>query len=119
MAHGYEELVTPLNMLMLYNAVANNGKMMQPYLVSSIKEYGVEIRSIQPKVVVEKICSDETLAQLKECLKAVVDSAHGTAHKTVFDTTYSISGKTGTAVTAVGTQRYNKNNKTYEAPFSG
>ena len=30
MAHGYEELVTPLHMLMLYNAVANNGKMMKP-----------------------------------------------------------------------------------------
>ena len=119
MAHGYEELVTPLNMLMLYNAVANNGKMMQPYLVSSIKEYGVEVRSIQPKVVVEKICSDETLAQLKECLKAVVDSVHGTAHKTVFDTAYSISGKTGTAVTADGNKGYNKNNKTYQASFIG
>ena len=36
MAHGYEELVTPLHMLMLYNAVANNGKMMKPYLVNAI-----------------------------------------------------------------------------------
>lgn len=44
MAHGYEELVTPLHMLMLYNAVANGGKMMRPYLVHTIKEYGVEIK---------------------------------------------------------------------------
>ena len=72
MAHGYEELVTPLHMLMLYNAVANNGKMMKPYLVSSIKQYGVEVKTIKPQVLVEKICSDETLAQLKECLLAVV-----------------------------------------------
>ena len=119
MAHGYEELVTPLNMLMLYNAVANNGRMMQPYLVSAVRENGVEVKTIQPKVVVEKICSDETLAQLRECLKAVVDSAHGTAHKTVYDTAYSISGKTGTAVTADDNKGYNKSNKTYQASFIG
>ena len=36
MAHGYEELVTPLHMLMLYNAVANNGKMMKPYFLGGL-----------------------------------------------------------------------------------
>ncbi len=118
MAHGYEELVTPLNMLMLYNAVANNGKMMQPYLVSSIKDHGVEVRAIQPKVLVEKICSDVTLAQLKECLLAVVDSVHGTAHK-IKDTSYAIAGKTGTAVTALDNKGYNKGNKIYQASFIG
>jgi len=51
--------------------------------------------------VVDKICSDETLAQLKLCLRAVVDSAHGTAHK-IFDSTYEIAGKTGTAGNRVG-----------------
>ena len=76
MAHGYGELVTPLNMLMLYNAVANNGKMMKPYLVSAIEDYGVVVRNIEPEVLVESICSNETLVQVKECLKAVVDSAH-------------------------------------------
>jgi cell division protein FtsI (penicillin-binding protein 3) len=118
MAHGYEELVTPLHMLMLYNAVANNGKMMQPYLVSAIKDHGVEIRTIQPKVLVEKICSDETLAQLKECLGAVVDSVHGTAHK-IKDSSYAIAGKTGTAVTALDNKGYNKGNKIYQASFIG
>lgn len=119
MAHGYEELVTPLHMLMLYNAVANNGRMMKPYLVSSVKEYGVEVKSIQPEVLVEKICSDETIAQLKECLRAVVDSAHGTGHKKLFDSLYSISGKTGTAVTADDNRGYNKGNKIYQASFIG
>ena len=78
MAHGYEELVTPLHMLMLYNAVANNGKMMKPYLVNSIREMGIEVKSFKPQVLVEKICSDETLGKLKECLLAVVESEHGT-----------------------------------------
>ena len=119
MAHGYEVLVTPLHMLMLYNAVANNGKMMRPYLVSAVKDYGVVIKNIQPYVVREKICSDETLAQVKECLKAVVDSAHGTGHRILFDSAYSISGKTGTAVTALNNKGYNKANKIYQASFIG
>ena len=118
MAHGYEELVTPLHMLMLYNAVANNGKMMKPYLVSSIKQYGVEVKSIQPEVLVQKICSDETIAQLKECLLGVVQSEHGTARK-IKDSAYLIAGKTGTAVTALDNRGYNKGNKIYQASFIG
>ncbi|MBC7423635.1 MAG: penicillin-binding protein 2, partial [Ferruginibacter sp.] len=119
MAHGYEELVTPLNMLMLYNAVANNGKMMKPYLVNAIREYGSDIKTVHPQVVVQKICSDETLAQLQECLRAVVDSAHGTGHKILFDSAYGIAGKTGTAVTALNNKGYNKGNKIYQASFIG
>jgi cell division protein FtsI (penicillin-binding protein 3) len=119
MAHGYEELVTPLHMLMLYNAVANNGKMMKPYLVNAVKDYGIEVKTMQPKVLVDKICSDETLAQLKECLMAVVDSAHGTGHKILSNNTYGIAGKTGTAVTALNNKGYNKGNKIYQASFIG
>ena len=119
MAHGYEELVTPLHMLMLYNAVANNGKMMKPYLVKAVREYGIDIKTIQPQVLVEKICSDETLAQVRECLGAVVDSLHGTGHKILFDSTYAIAGKTGTAVTALDNKGYNKGNKIYQASFIG
>lgn len=119
MAHGYEELVTPLHMLMLYNAVANDGKMMRPYLVNAIKDYGVDIKKVEPEVLVESICSKETLAQARECLRAVVDSAHGTGHRVLFDSTYSISGKTGTAVTALDNKGYNKGNKIYQASFIG
>ncbi|MBC7866143.1 MAG: PASTA domain-containing protein, partial [Gloeobacteraceae cyanobacterium ES-bin-316] len=119
MAHGYEELVTPLHMLMLYNAIANDGKMMRPYLVNAITGYGVTIKKIEPEVLVEKICSDETLAQARECLRAVIDSAHGTGHRVLFDSAYSISGKTGTAVTALDNKGYNKGNKIYQASFIG
>ncbi|MBC7509739.1 MAG: transpeptidase family protein [Ferruginibacter sp.] len=119
MAHGYEELVTPLHMLMLYNAVANDGRMMKPYLVNAVKEYGAVVKTIHPQVVVQKICSDETLAQLKECLRAVVDSVHGTGHKILFDSAYAIAGKTGTAVTALNNKGYNKGNKIYQASFIG
>jgi cell division protein FtsI (penicillin-binding protein 3) len=119
MAHGYEELVTPLHMLMLYNAIANNGKMMKPYLVNAIREYGVDITKIQPTVLEEKICSNETLVQIKECLGAVVDSLHGTGHRILFDSAYKIAGKTGTAVTALDNRGYNKGNKIYQASFMG
>lgn len=118
MAHGYEELVTPLHMLMLYNAIANNGKMMKPYLVSAIRQYGVEVRTIKPVVLEEKICSDETLAQLKECLLSVVEGEHGTA-RSIKDSSYRIAGKTGTTVTALDNRGYNKGNKIYQASFIG
>ncbi|MBC7887243.1 MAG: transpeptidase family protein [Ferruginibacter sp.] len=119
MAHGYEELVTPLHMLMVYNAVANNGIMMKPYLVNAVTEYGVDVKRMIPQVLVNKICSDETLEQLKDCLEAVVDSLHGTGHKILYDSTYSIAGKTGTAVTALDNRGYNKGNKIYQASFIG
>ncbi len=119
MAHGYEEMVTPLHMLVLYNAVANNGKMMKPYLVNAIRAYGVDDRVFTPSVLEEMICSKETIAQAQECLKAVVDSLHGTGHRILFDSLYSISGKTGTAVTALDNKGYNKGNKIYQSSFIG
>ncbi|MEO8765158.1 MAG: penicillin-binding protein [Ginsengibacter sp.] len=118
MAHGYEELVTPLHLLMVYNAVANNGKMMKPYLVNSIKEMGIEIKSFHPQVLVEKICSDETLGKLKDCLLAVVEREHGTAHL-LKSNHYSFAGKTGTAVTAMDNRGYNKGAKIYQSAFIG
>lgn len=118
MAHGYEELETPLNLLMLYNAVANNGTMMKPYLVNSINEMGEEIETFKPKVLINKICSDETLGKLKGCLLAVVQSEHGTAHQ-LETNLYQFAGKTGTAVTAMDNRGYNKSSKIYQSAFMG
>lgn len=118
MAHGYEELITPLNMLMVYNAVGNNGKMMKPYLVNSIQRMGVEVKSYKPQVLVDKICSDETLGKLKDCLLEVVEAQHGTAHK-LKSNLYSFAGKTGTAVSALDNRGYNKANKIYQSSFIG
>ena len=118
MAHGYEELVTPLNLLMVYNAVANNGTMMKPYLVNSIDDMGVEVESFKPQVLVDKICSDETLGKLKDCLEAVVESEHGTAHM-LQSVVYEFAGKTGTAVTAMDNRGYNRGSKIYQSAFMG
>jgi cell division protein FtsI (penicillin-binding protein 3) len=119
MAHGYEALVTPLHLLTLYNAIANNGKMMRPYLVNAIMDYGVEVKRIEPEVLSEKLFSDATIAQAKEALFEVVQSKHGTGHKILFDSTYTIAGKTGTAVTALNNKGYNKGNKIYQSSFIG
>ncbi|MDE3213913.1 MAG: transpeptidase family protein [Bacteroidota bacterium] len=118
MAHGYEELVTPLQLLMLYNAVANGGKMMQPYLVNSINEMGVPVKTFSPHVVVNKICSEATLGKLRACLLAVVQNPHGTGHG-LETSTYEFAGKTGTAVTAMDNHGYNKSDKIYQSAFIG
>ncbi|MDB5223825.1 MAG: hypothetical protein JWN83_2492 [Chitinophagaceae bacterium] len=118
MAHGYEELITPLHMLMVYNAVANGGKMMKPYLVNAVRDMGVDVKTFSPKVLVERICSDETLGKLKDCMLDVVESEHGTAHS-LKTNLYSFAGKTGTAVTALDNKGYNKANKIYQSSFIG
>jgi membrane carboxypeptidase/penicillin-binding protein len=41
-------LISPLQTLTLYNAVANNGSMMKPYLVSAIQESGITVKENQP-----------------------------------------------------------------------
>jgi cell division protein FtsI (penicillin-binding protein 3) len=115
MAFGYNVEVTPLQTITLYNAIANNGKMMRPYLVSAIKEHGSFIKEIEPKVIDEKICSESTLQQLKECLEGVC--IEGTA-KDVFKTAvYKVAGKTGTALVANGNKGYA--DEIFQSSFAG
>lgn len=96
MATGYEVLISPLHTCMVYNAVANNGKMMRPYLVNSVREYGHDIVETKPTVL-ETIADSATIAQLQACVKEVVLS--GTA-KSIQSPFYTMAGKTGTAQVA-------------------
>jgi cell division protein FtsI (penicillin-binding protein 3) len=113
MSIGYETKISPLQMLMLYNAVANNGKMMRPYMVSEVRHEGKLIKNIGPEVVNEKICSDKTLATLKSMMEGVVD--HGTAINLKNDN-YKVAGKTGTAKIAKG-KAYEEGS--YKSSFAG
>jgi cell division protein FtsI (penicillin-binding protein 3) len=115
MAFGYEVLVSPLQTLNLYNAVANQGKMMKPYLVDAIQDAGGIEREHQPEVMIDKICSDKTLAQLKSCLEGVC--TEGTAKEIFKNSFYSVAGKTGTALVANGTRGYADH--IYQATFVG
>ncbi|HLZ87305.1 MAG TPA: penicillin-binding protein [Puia sp.] len=117
MAFGYEVLVTPLQTLTLYNAVANNGRMMKPYLVSAVQESGITVKEAQPIAIVEKICSDETLRQLKECLNGVCQDPEGTGFKVFKDAFYKVAGKTGTALVANRSRGYADH--IYQSTFVG
>ena len=55
MAHGYEVKFTPLQILTFYNAIANNGNRMKPYLVQRIVENGKVIQEFKPQTTKQKI----------------------------------------------------------------
>ena len=97
MATGYGVLITPLRTCMLYNGIANGGKMMKPYLVASIREYGKDVKHFEPTIVMEKMGDSSTISQLQSCMREVVLS--GTAHH-IMSPHYGIAGKTGTAQVA-------------------
>lgn len=96
-AYGYESMITPLHTCMVYNGVANNGKIMRPYLVSAVQEYGLPIKQFKPKVWVEQMAKPATIKQLQEAMRSVVEE--GTA-KSIQSPYYGIAGKTGTAQVA-------------------
>ena len=114
MSFGYNISISPLQTLMVYNAVANGGKMMKPYLVNSIMKDGQPVQSFLPTVLENSICSDKTLAQLKQCLEGVVTNGTAKSLNTPF---YSIAGKTGTAMVANGNKGYSDH--IYQSSFAG
>ena len=117
MSFGYEVLVSPLQTLMLYNAVANNGKMMKPYLVNQVSQDGMAIKTFQPQVIEEAICSESTLKQLQECLDAVCNEDGGTGYVLFKNSPYHVAGKTGTALVANGKRGYSDH--IYQSSFAG
>jgi cell division protein FtsI (penicillin-binding protein 3) len=115
MAFGYNIEVTPLQTLTMYNAIANDGKMMRPYLVSELKEEGVVLKEVQPKMIDSKICSISTLKQLQECLEGVC--SEGTGKELFKNSVYKVAGKTGTALVANGSRGYADH--IYQSSFVG
>ncbi len=94
MSIGYELKLTPLQTLALYNAVANDGKMMLPYIVKYVKRADQIEKEYKPVVLNNKICSSKTLEQLQTLLVGVVEN--GTASN-IKNAHYKIAGKTGTS----------------------
>ncbi|MDR1974292.1 MAG: transpeptidase family protein [Bacteroidales bacterium] len=115
MSIGYEVQVTPLQILSLYNAVANNGKLLKPQFVSEIKRGEEIIRPFKPIVLNKEICSKETLEQMRKMLEGVVEK--GTA-KSLSKSLYKIAGKTGTAQTNYAYRNTEQKMK-YRATFVG
>lgn len=94
MSIGYEVEMTPLQVLTLYNAIANDGRMMKPMFVKEIRSAGVTLEEFSPVVINNSIASEKTIEKARRMLEGVVEE--GTA-KNLFNTIYKIAGKTGTA----------------------
>lgn len=114
MSIGYEVRLTPLQILALYNAVANNGKMVKPVFVEEIRFHGKTVKRYDTEVLNNHICSRETLQKVKIMLEGVVEK--GTA-RNLSNSHYKIAGKTGTAQISLSKEGYNKS--LYQASFVG
>ncbi|MCQ2163839.1 MAG: transpeptidase family protein [Bacteroidales bacterium] len=102
-AIGYSISETPLHIITFYNAIANKGKMMKPYLVEDVEKHGRVIEKLGPSVLNASICSPATADTLNRALMAVVEE--GTA-KRLKGARCTVAGKTGTARIALETGGY-------------
>jgi cell division protein FtsI (penicillin-binding protein 3) len=93
-AIGYSVQTTPLHMVTFYNAIANKGKMMKPYIVESIEKDGKVEIAFEPEVLNGAICSKSTADTLLRALKTVTAEGTGTRLKKA---KCVVAGKTGTA----------------------
>lgn len=104
MAYGYSVELSPLQILMFYNGIANDGKMISPLFVKEIRKDGKAIEEFESTVIKGSMCDDSTLEGVRECLHDVVwDNELGTASVNPWGTRkaqsnlVTIAGKTGTA----------------------
>ena len=117
MSIGYEVRLTPLQTLSLYNAIANNGRMVKPKFVNGIMYHGDLVKTFDTEVLKQSICSRSTLRKVKIMLEGVVE--RGTA-KNIRNNNYKIAGKTGTAQIANKESGYSdKSRISYQASFAG
>lgn len=115
MSFGYGIQVSPLNTLTLYNAIANNGTMVKPYLVNNVQLNGLITKQFEPKVIEKNICRPEVVKAARESMEMVV--TEGTGRKVFKDMPFAVAGKTGTAHVSDGPIKYGHG--VYQATFVG
>lgn len=106
MSIGYEVAVTPLQLASTYAAVANDGLLMQPYLVRRVKDAKGKVHKENRPRAIRQVISPETARQMKTILQGVVENGTG---KNARIEGLSIAGKTGTA------QKLDHNTNTYSS----
>lgn len=107
MVYGYGVLLSPLQILTFYNAVANDGEMVKPI-------FRKKNTLISNKIILNpSICSKSTLDNVKLMLENVVNEDGGTGSNIKSDI-YKIAGKTGT-----GQVDYTTDNVQYISSFVG
>ncbi|MCH2082028.1 MAG: transpeptidase family protein [Saprospiraceae bacterium] len=116
MSIGYELKLSPLQLLTFFNAVANDGVMVKPHLVTEVQRYGETVDLFRPTILNKRIASTGTIEKAQELLEAVV--TNGTAYK-LKSKRFNFAGKTGTA--QVNYRRSSRGTRVggYQASFAG
>jgi cell division protein FtsI (penicillin-binding protein 3) len=119
MSYGYESLITPLQTLTLYNAIANDGKMVKPRFEKEIQRNGKTVKTFTTEVISEQIVKKSTVKKAKQMLEGVVQNGTGKGLKI---TAFKVGGKTGTAQIAKAGKGGGYGvvgNRDYQASFVG
>lgn len=124
LSYGYESLITPLQTLTLYNAVANDGRMVKPRFVKEIRRNGIVVKKFESEVLIEQIVKKETIRKAKKLLEGVVANGSG---KALNITAFKVGGKTGTAqIAKIGVRKGSGKtaygdvgDRSYQASFVG
>lgn len=91
---GQTNSLTPIQVCTGLCAIANGGKLLQPYLVSSIADAnGKTVKKTQTKEI-RQVISADTSEKVRKMMKSVVDNGTG---KNSYVAGYSVGGKTGTS----------------------
>ncbi len=121
LAFGYAAELTPLHTVTFYNAIANNGVMVRPHLISEFIKDGETIKKVEP-VEISTVCSESTVKELHKALRAVVENEHGTAKGSFRDCKVEVAGKTGTAkvvIPSIGAYNDSQGRKMHQGSFVG
>lgn len=94
MANGFSMMPTPMDVLSFYNTIAARGKMVEPYLVQSIKSGDKDVKLNGIKYLSEDVLKYRTCDTLTRALRENVLS--GTATR-LRDARYPVAGKTGSS----------------------
>ena len=116
MSIGYETQIPPIFTVAFYNAIANNGRFMQPRFVKEVQKEGVTIKEFPPVCLKEKICGDVALKKIQEILEGVVSKGLG---KRAGSKAFRVAGKTGTAQVADESGSYKSGRVRYWLSFCG
>ena len=91
---GQTNSLTPIQVCTGLCAIANGGKLLQPYLVSSIADAnGKTVKKTETKEI-RQVISADTSEKVRKMMKSVVDNGTG---KNGYVAGYSVGGKTGTS----------------------
>ncbi|MBQ0081583.1 MAG: hypothetical protein KBS95_08575 [Alistipes sp.] len=96
-SYGYSVSMSPMQIAVFYNGIANGGVMLNPRIVTHFKDKKTQqvVYEYPVNVLNQKMCSENTLSMIRKCLEGVV--TRGTAASTVGKAKFKCAGKTGTA----------------------